>query len=109
MTDVDRDVTIHTEEFVMKKSALLSFLGVSLVALTAQAAVTVRYHNGDSQKHTFQAVCSGSNYTVTFDASTTGSTTIQGSAPCVVKSQGGDVTLKGGENVEIKNGKIQVK
>lgn len=93
----------------MKKFALLGFVGVSLAALTAEAAVTVRYHNGDSQKHTFDAVCSGSKTSVTFDASTTGSATIQGSADCIVKFQGGEVKLKGGENIEIKNGKIQVK
>jgi hypothetical protein len=81
---------------------------MSLVSLTASAAVTVRYYNRDSQKHSFGAVCSGSQYTVTFDGSTTSSTTIQGSAPCTVKTPAGDVVLKGGENIEIKDGKIKI-
>ncbi len=79
---------------------------VVLASMSSFAAVTVRYHNGDSQKHTFNAVCSGSKYTVTFDASTTSSTTIQGSAPCKVTHGGGEITLNGDEKLEIKDGKI---
>ena len=89
----------------MKKISALLGLGITLCALTADAAVTVRYYNRDSQKHTFEATCSGSKYTVSFDGSTTSSVTIQGSAPCHV----GGVTLKGGENIELKDGKIIVK
>ena len=84
-------------------------LAVALLSLPAFAAVTVRYHNGDSEKHTFTAVCSGSHSSVTFDASTTGSATIQGSGPCTVQHAGGEVSLKGGEQVEIKDGAITVK
>lgn len=94
----------------MKKLSALLVLGMSLISLSASAgAVTVSYHNGDSQKHTFDAVCSGSKTKVSFDSSTTGSTTIQGSGPCTVTHKGGDIKLSGGENVEIKDGKISVK
>ena len=93
----------------MKKISALIFLGISLFSLTASAAVTVRYYNRDSRKYTFDAVCSGSKYTVTFDGSTTSSTTIQGSGPCKVKDAGGEVELKGGEHIEIKDGRIQIK
>lgn len=91
----------------MKKLSTLVALGISLLSLSASAAVTVRYHNGDSQKHVFSAVCSGSKYTVTFDASTTGSTTIQGSGPCKVSTPGGEVELKQDDKIEIKNGTIK--
>ena len=91
----------------MKKLSTLVALGISLFSLTAMAgAVTVRYHNGDSKKHTFKAVCSGSHTEVTFDASTTGSATIQGSGPCKVEHNGGTIELKGDEKIEIKDGKI---
>lgn len=93
----------------MKKLSALLVLGISLFSVAADAAVTVRYYNRDSKKYTFEATCSGSHYTVTFDGSTTSSTTIQGSAPCKVKDAGGEVTLKGGENIEIKDGRIIVK
>jgi hypothetical protein len=86
---------------------------IVLVALftsaSAFAAVTVRYHNGDSSKHTFDAVCSGSKSQLVTDGNTTGSATIQGSGPCKVKHAGGEVELKGGENIDIKGGKISVK
>lgn len=80
-----------------------------LTSASAFAAVTVRYHNGDSSKHTFDAVCSGSKSQLVTDSSTTGSATIQGSGPCKVSHAGGTVELKGGEQIEIKDGKISVK
>lgn len=88
---------------------VFAFAAVLLVSLVAQAAVTVRYYNRDSQSYELPAKCSGSSYTVKFSGNTTSSATIQGSAPCVVKAPGGEVTLKGGENIEIKDGKIIIK
>ena len=66
-------------------------------------------HNGDSQRHTFDAVCSGSKASLVTDGNTTGTATIQGSGPCKVKHAGGEVELKGGEKLEIKDGKISLK
>lgn len=83
-------------------------VAVVLAATQVFAAVTVRYHNGDSQKRVFDAVCSGSKAQLTTESSTTGSATIQGSAPCKVKHAGGEIELKGGEKIEIKNGKISL-
>jgi hypothetical protein len=97
------------ENAVMKKSIVMMVAGMSLVAATASAAVTVRYYNKDSKKYSFPAVCSGSHTEVHFDGSTTSSTTIQGSGPCTVKTAGGEVKLSGGENIEIKDGRIIVK
>lgn len=92
-----------------KYTAAFVFALIMMFAGTAFAAVTVRYYNKDSKTHTFEAVCSGSKKKVTFKASTTSSTTIQGSGPCKVKTSAGEVTLKGGEKIEIKNGKITIK
>ena len=93
----------------MKKLPLLLAPTLLLASSFAFAAVTVRYYNKDSKNYEWPAKCSGSKYTVKFTSSTTGSTTIQGSAPCVVKAPGGEVTLEGGEKIEIKDGKITVK
>ena len=79
-----------------------------LVGTVASAAVTVRYSNKDSKSYEWKAKCSGSGYTVKFKASTTGSTTIQGSSPCEVETPKGKVTLKGGEKITIKDGKITI-
>ena len=89
-------------------ASLLALMTVTLLSATAWAAVTVRYHNKDSKSYTFDAKCSGSSTQVKFSGSTTGSSTIQGSGPCVVKA-GNTVTLKGGEKIEIKDGKITIK
>jgi hypothetical protein len=95
-------------EDVMKK--VVGFvLAILLVSSVALAAVTVRYYNRDSKSYTWGATCAGSKYTVKFEGSTTASVTIQGSSPCTVHTGAGDVTLKGGENIEIKDGKILVK
>jgi len=90
----------------MKRLIVLAAL---VSSASAFAAVTVRYHNGDSSKHTFDAVCSGSKSQLVTDGNTTGSATIQGSGPCKVTHAGGTVELKGGENIDIKDGKIAVK
>ena len=79
-------------------------MAVMFVSSVASAAVTVQYYNRDSKDYEWKAVCSGSSYTVQFGGSRTSSTTIQGSSPCVVTTGSGDVTLKGGENIEIKDG-----
>ena len=93
----------------MKKLPALVVIATLTLAGSALAAVTVTYHNGDSQKHTFDAVCSGSKASLVTDGNTTGTATIQGSGPCKVKHAGGDVELKGGEKLEIKDGKITLK
>jgi hypothetical protein len=54
-------------------------------------------------------VCSGVKTSVTFGRSQTASVTIQGSGPCTVQTDAGNVVLKGGENLDIKDGKVQVK
>lgn len=89
--------------------AALSVLAVLLTASLAFAAVTVRYHNADSKDYEWEAVCSGSHKTVKFGHSRTASTTIQGSGPCKVKTPNGEVTLKGGEHIEIKDATITIK
>jgi hypothetical protein len=92
------------------KRLVFAFAIVAGLAGTAFAgAVTVQYHNGDSQRHTFEAVCSGSKQKLVTDANTTGTATIQGSGPCKVKHAGGEILLKGGEKLEIKKGAISTK
>lgn len=74
----------------------------------ATAAVNVDYRNFDSEKREFTATCSGSRTSISFNGNTTGSATLQGSAPCVIKQENAELVLKGGEKVEIKNGLIVI-
>jgi len=79
-----------------------------LASAASHAAVNVDYRNHDSQAREFTALCSGSRATIEFNAGTTGSATLQGSAPCIIKQGSEEVVLKGGEDVEIKNGVITI-
>lgn len=80
-----------------------------LASSAAWAAVTVRYYNRDSRDYTWTAVCSGVRTTVSFGKSQTASVTIQGARPCTLQTDGGNVVLKGGEDLDIKDGRIIVK
>ncbi len=93
------------------RNSLCSFIGLSFTLLfsrNCEAAVTVDYRNHDSQEHVFQAVCSGNKSSITFRRGTTGASTLQGSAPCIVDTPKGKVTLNGGEDVEIKDAEIKI-
>ena len=92
------------------KPLSLMLLGslLTLAGVPAQAAVTVDYVNRDSKEHVFPAVCSGSRSSITFRSNTTGAATLQGSAPCIVQTADEEVTLNGGEDVEIRDGKIEI-
>jgi hypothetical protein len=92
----------------IRAATIAALSALAVIAADASAAVTVRYYNKDSKPHQFEAMCRGSKYSVSFSASTTSSTTIQGGSPCVLKTPGGPVTLNGGEKIEIKDGRIKI-
>ena len=93
----------------MNRTAALTFAALVFAAASASAAVTVDYYNKDSKDHAFEAMCSGSKYTLEVRSSTTGATTMQGSGPCKVKHAGGEISLSGGEKIEIKDGVISLR
>ncbi len=91
------------------KLATVTLVASLLASSAAWAAVTVRYNNRDLRGYTWPVVCSGVKTSVTFGKGQTASVTIQGSGPCSVKTEAGTVVLKGGEDLEIKDGHILVK
>ncbi|MEM7040269.1 MAG: hypothetical protein AAF570_25095 [Bacteroidota bacterium] len=93
----------------MKKRFLLLVTTFMLIAGTISAAVTVRYYNKDSKTYKFKVKMSGSTKTVEFGSSRTSSVTIQGNAEeCVVYTDCGEVTLRAGDKITIKDGCITV-
>lgn len=91
----------------MKKLAITS-VALCAFVISAFGAVTIHYYNKDSKSHTFKVKIDGSTKEVTFDASKTSDVTIQGGATeCVVYTSCGEVTLKGGDKIEIKDGCIK--
>jgi hypothetical protein len=93
----------------VKTPAILIVTMLSLTSLAASAGVTVRYYNQDSRKYELEATCSGSKYPASFDANATSNVTIQGSGPCVLHTERGDVTLRGDEKIEIKDGRFSIR
>ncbi|MDX1652296.1 MAG: hypothetical protein R3277_07385 [Brumimicrobium sp.] len=93
----------------MKRLILTSFFILAVVVSTF-AAVTIRYYNKDSKKHTFKVKMSGSTKEVVFDSSRTSSVTIQGNATeCIIITDCGEVKVKSGDQIEIKDGCITIK
>ena len=92
----------------MKKALALAACMVFLVS-TLHAAVTIRFENKDSKTHKMEVKISGSKKTVEFAGSRTASVTIQGgSTECVISTDCGDVTVKDGDRITIKDGCIEV-
>lgn len=83
---------------------------VALVAFTASSfgAVTISYYNKDSKSITLKVKIDGSTKEVTFDGSKTSSVTIQGGATeCIIITSCGEVKIKSGDKIEIKDGCIK--
>jgi hypothetical protein len=94
----------------MSKKFFSLFLIFAVFIGSLSAAVTLRYYNKDSKSYTFKVKIDGSSKEVTFDASKTSSVTIQGgSTEAVITCSCGDVKVKGGDNIEIKDGCITFK
>lgn len=90
------------------KKALFSLVLIMSV-IVSFAAVSVRYQNKDSKTHTFKVKIEGRTTEVTFKPGTS-NVTVQGNAKeCVIFCDCGEVKVKAGDELEIKNGCIKVK
>jgi hypothetical protein len=90
----------------MKKIFLLS--SAVMITAAAFAGTTLRYYNSDSKDYTFKVTTCGNHTEVTFDHSKTSSVTIQGCSDAVISTPKGDVKVKDGDKVKIKDGKVEV-
>lgn len=93
----------------MKKITSLFVLLFVAGTLLTNAAIFIKYYNGDSNDSVFKVKSCGSTSEVKFDHGTTSTVTIQtGCAEAVVTTSCGDVTLKDNMKVSIKNGCIKI-
>lgn len=91
------------------KKLFLTIAVVSFGFSTMFGALTIRYQNKDSKSVTFKVKIDGSTKEVTFDGSKTSSVTIQGGATeAVIITSCGEVKIKTGANIEIKDGCIKI-
>ncbi len=93
----------------MKKLFFVAVLFL-FISSALEAAVTIRYYNKDSKEHTMKVKISGSSKEVKFGSSRTASVTVQGGATeCIIYTSCGEVKVKDGAKIEIKDGCITVK
>ena len=72
-------------------------------------AITLRYYNKDSKDHEFKVKTCGSTKKVKFDKSKTSSVTIQsGCSDAVIYDKCGEVKVKTGDKITIKDGCIKI-
>jgi len=92
----------------MKKAIILTG-AMFFFASSIFAAITLRYQNKDSKKHEMEVKTCGSKKTVEFSSSTTGSVTIQtGCSDAIIYTECGEVKVKAGDNITIKDGCIRI-
>ncbi|MEI6311708.1 MAG: hypothetical protein WCP57_05550 [Bacteroidota bacterium] len=93
----------------MKKFISLCTIIFACGILTSQAAIFLKYYNGDSNDAIFKVKTCGSTTEVKFDHSTTSTVTIQtGCSDAVIITSCGEVTVKDNMKVSIKNGCIKI-
>lgn len=93
----------------MKKSiTLFAFIFVCGIS-SMNAAIFIKYYNGDSNDAVFKVKSCGSTSEVRFDHGTTSTVTIQtGCSDAVLTTPCGEVTLKDNMKISIKNGCIKI-
>jgi hypothetical protein len=96
----------------MKKAFfLVSLVSIPILCLpgSAFASVYIKYYNKDSQKHVMKVQMDGLTKEVTFNGSTTGAATIQGSGKAAtIETACGKFEIKDDAKIEIKNGCIKL-
>jgi len=96
----------------MQKIFLLaSLIVMPIICLPSAsfASVYIKYYNKDSQKHVMKVQMDGNTKEVTFNGSTTGAATIQGSGKAaVIETSCGKIEVKDDSKIEIKDGCIKL-
>lgn len=94
----------------MSKKVISLLLLLVVFVGTLAASITLRYQNDDSQTYKFKVKVGGSTSEVEFGASRTASITIyQGSyEEAIITCKCGDVKVKQGDHIRIKDGCIKV-
>ena len=91
------------------KKRLLLVASIVCLAGAVHAGITVRYYNKDSNEYEMEAKACGSAKVIKFGKSKTTSTTIQtGCSEATVQTKCGEVILKDGDKITIKDGCITV-
>ena len=82
---------------------------VSMFVFNLASAYTIQYYNKDSKKYVMEVRANGSTMKIEFNASTSGSTSVQTSASEIeIKTECGWVKVKNGAKITIEKGCIKI-
>ncbi|MFM9265569.1 hypothetical protein [Tychonema sp. BBK16] len=95
----------------MKKSLILGsaiVLSTLFLPTSVFGSVYIQYYNKDSKKYVMKVEMDGNTKEVTFNASTTSASTVQGTGKVgIIETPCGKVEIKDGAKIEIKDGCIK--
>jgi len=89
------------------KKLILTSVAVCAFAVTSFSAVTVHFYNKDGKEVTMKVKIDGSYKEVTFSNSTADVTIQGGATECILYTKCGEVTIKAGDKLEIKDGCVK--
>lgn len=89
------------------KKLILTSLAICAIAISSFAAVTVHFYNKDGKAVTMKVKIDGSMKEVTFSNSTADVTIQGGATECILYTSCGEVTIKAGDKLEIKDGCVK--
>jgi hypothetical protein len=93
----------------MKKATILVATILFIATTHIFGAITIRYSNKDSKSLVIKFTLDGNSKEVTFAAHKTSSVTIQSSSSkCYLETKCGEIELKDGDTIEIKDGCIKL-
>lgn len=89
------------------KSKLMLLIASLFLTINTALAFSVPYYNKDSKAYKMEVKVNGSTTTISFNGSTSGTTSVQTSSDVIeVKTDCGWVKVKNGQKVTIKDGCI---
>ena len=97
----------------MTKQSLLIVFASLLVTRVASADVTIHMLNHDTSTRTFKASCvkkgssSKAPTTITVSRFFKGDKTLAGSGPCKITHAGGELEVKSGDYVKVRDSKLE--
>lgn len=90
------------------KKFILTLVAFGALSISSFGSVKIHYFNKDSKSQTFKVKIDGSYTEVTFAPNKTSNITVPGSATeCIIYTSCGEVTINGGDKIEIRNGCIK--
>ena len=90
------------------KSLLFLIVAASISSAVFAQSTTLKVYNDDATDHSYTVTACGKTSNITLRHNHTTPTVIKGCATAVITTPAGPVSVKDGDNVYIKDGKVEV-